>query len=96
MCVSRAFLCWRGKAEGQVYTLDKFDRRGNGKLSKRATLYLCHQYTRKWLKEIGAHFGVGESSVSQASRRIALQLHEDTKLRKQIEKIKRELSLSRV
>jgi putative transposase len=65
-------------------------------LSKRVKLYLCHQCTGKQLKEVGEYFSVGESGVSQASRRVAMTLEKDKKLRVMIEEIKGRLKLSRV
>jgi sulfatase maturation enzyme AslB (radical SAM superfamily) len=65
-------------------------------LSKRIKLYLCHRYTGKPLKEVGEYFKVSESGVSQSSRRVAMTLEKDKKLRGRIEEIKRRLKLSRV
>lgn len=65
-------------------------------LSKKVKLYFCHRYTGKRLKEIGMHFGIGESGVSQSSRRITLKVNQDNKLKKGIEKIETRLNLSRV
>jgi len=33
-------------------------------------MYICHRYSGKKLSEIGARFGVTESAMTQASRRI--------------------------
>ena len=52
--------------------------------------------TRKTLKEIGRHFHIGESGVSQASRRIAIKISQDNKLRKKIRKTEKKLKLSRM
>ena len=38
----------------------------------------------KKLKEIGAYFDIGESGVSQSSRRVSLKISADKKLTKQI------------
>jgi REP element-mobilizing transposase RayT len=65
-------------------------------LSKKATLYLCHRYSGRTLKEIGNYFGIGESSVSQASRRFKLTLDNDRKLRRKIQHISKRLKLSNV
>jgi putative transposase len=61
--------------------------------SKKVSLYLCHKYSGKKLKEIGEYFGVGESGVSQASRRITLRIRTDNKLRKKIRLIESRLKL---
>jgi len=65
-------------------------------LSKRVKLYFCHRYTGKKLKEIGAYFDIGESGVSQSSRRVSLKIKTDKKLRNQIMQIESRLKLSRV
>jgi len=48
------------------------------------------------LKEIGSYFDIGDSGVSQASRRIAMKLGPDNKLSKKIGKIGNKLKLSRM
>ncbi len=62
-------------------------------LSGKASLYLCHRYSRRTLKEIGSYFGIGESAVSQASHRFKLTLDNDRKLRKKINSISKRLNL---
>ena len=64
-------------------------------LSRKASLYLCHRYSRQTLKEIGSYFGIGESAVSQASHRFKLTLDNDRKLRK-IKYISKRLNLCNV
>jgi chromosomal replication initiation ATPase DnaA len=49
--------------------------------------YLCHKISGQRLKDIGLHFGIGVSGVSQASRRVTLQIKDDKKLKKKIDKI---------
>ena len=58
--------------------------------------YLCHNYTGKRLKEIGSYFGISESGVTQASRRLSPAIEKDRKLKKKISKIKTKLHLSNV
>jgi hypothetical protein len=58
---------------------------GDVSQSKKITLYLCHKYSDKRLKEIGEFFGIGESAVSDASRRFDVILKKNNKLRKEIE-----------
>ena len=65
-------------------------------LSKRVKIYLCHRYSGQRLNDIGKHFGIGESGVSQASRRVAIQINRDSRLKKKIHKILVDLNLSRV
>jgi len=42
------------------------------------------------------HFGIGVSGVSQAIRRVALQIKDDKKLNKKIDRIISDLNLSTV
>ena len=65
-------------------------------LLKRVQVYLCHKFSGQKLKEIGLHFGIGVSGVSQASRRVGLQIKDDKKLKKKIDKIISDLNLSTV
>jgi chromosomal replication initiation ATPase DnaA len=47
-------------------------------------MYLCQRYTGKKLKDIGRHFGIGESGVSQACRHVIHKIEKDKKLEKKI------------
>ncbi len=58
---------------------------GDASQSRKMTLYLLHKYSDKRLREIGEFFGIGESGVSDASRRFDLTLRRNRKLRKDIE-----------
>ena len=77
------------KAAGDVFGRDHV-------LMRHASLYFSHKYSGKTLKEIGDHFGIGESGVSQASRRLSLKLNEDRNLRKNVRLIEKKLGLSRM
>ena len=59
----------------------------NGVLSKKASIYLCHRYSGRTLREIGRHFSIGESAVSQTSKRFSMLLDRDKKLNKKIKYI---------
>ncbi len=59
----------------------------NEVLSKKASIYLCHRYSGRTLREIGRHFGIGESAVSQTSKRFSMLLDRDKKLNKKIKYI---------
>ena len=65
-------------------------------LLKRVQIYLCHKFSGQKLKDIGLHFGIGVSGVSQPNRRVALQIKDDKKLNKKIEKIILDIDLSTV
>ena len=65
-------------------------------LARSVKMFFCQRHTGERLKDIGAHFGVGESGVSQASRRIRDKMEKDKSLRKKISRIEKELNLSRM
>jgi putative transposase len=69
---------------------------GNEALSKQLTLFFSHRYSGRKLKEIGARFKIGESAVSQASRRVSMKMKTDKSLMKRIKLIEKELNLSKV
>ena len=68
----------------------------NPQLARKAAVYISHRYSGRKLKEIGSHFDIGESAVSQTSRRFAEAVAKDKGLMKRIEKLNRELGLSNV
>lgn len=65
-------------------------------LTEGVSVYFSHRYSGVTLKEIGTHFGIGESAVSQRNRRLALKIDKDNQLRKKIKEIESRLELSRV
>ena len=67
--------------------------RSNNKLARQIKLHCCHKYSGKKLKEIGACFGIGESGVSQTSRRISEKLKTDKRLRRKLNLIEKNLKL---
>ena len=69
---------------------------GDSRLSKKAAIYLCHRYSGRTLKEIGAHYEIGESAVSQTSRRFNILIEKDRKLRKKVNQICKKLKLCNV
>jgi REP-associated tyrosine transposase len=56
-------------------------------LARNVALYLCHRHSGAKLREIGERFGVGESAVSQGSRRTRDKVAEDESLRGRVERI---------
>ena len=58
-----------------VFTDDKV-------LARNVKMYLCRRYTGERLKDIGWHFGIGESGVSKAGRRVAQKIENDKQLKK--------------
>jgi len=65
-------------------------------LARNVKMYLCQRYTGEKLKVIGKYFGISESGVSQANRRISQKSDKDKKLKKKIEKIEKKFKLSRM
>lgn len=65
-------------------------------LGRQVILHLAHTMTGMKLKTIGQRFGIGESAVAQAGRRLKERIDQDKRLRKKVERIKNELGLSRV
>jgi len=61
--------------------------------ARKVAIYLSHRFSGLSLKEIGKHFGIRESAVSQASRRFESTLSENARLRKKVKKVKEELNL---
>ena len=61
-------------------------------LARNVKIYLCQKYTGEKLKVIGKHFGISESGVSQASRRISQKSCNDKKLKRKIEKIEKKIN----
>jgi hypothetical protein len=65
-------------------------------LARNVKMYLCQRYTGKKLKQIGLHFGMGESGVSQACRPVAQKIEKDKKLKKKIARLEKQINLSRM
>jgi len=66
------------------------------KLARRAAIYLCHKYSGMRLREIGEHFDVRDTAISEASRRFARELDTDGRLRGMVERIKGKLQICRM
>jgi hypothetical protein len=65
-------------------------------LVRNVKIFLCQKYTGEKLKDIGIHFGIGESGVSQASRRIKEKIKKDKRIKAKIDLTIRKLNLSRM
>ena len=68
---------------------------GKPELVKKAALYLSHRYSGRSLREIGERFGIGESAVSQASRRFEAAM-KSSMLKRRIERVRKKLGMSSV
>ena len=62
-------------------------------LARNIKIYLLKSYSGKKLKDIGKIFGIGESGVSQTSRRLSQRIEKDKKLKKNIDIIAKNLSV---
>lgn len=60
-------------------------------LKRKVQIHLCRQYTSEKLKTIGEYFGIGESAVCQASRRLLKLMNEDNGLKKIIATVERKI-----
>jgi len=78
-----------GQISDEVDTVLRADK----KLARQVKIYFCHRYSGKKLKEIGDCFNIGESAVSQTSRRLSDRMKKDRKLRKKIGIVKKKLGL---
>ena len=62
-------------------------------LGRNIKMFLCQRYTDEKLKDIGACFGIGESGVSQACRRVKDKIRKDKKLERKISKIVKKIKV---
>jgi len=77
-----------------IQQIDKAVRkilRKNHPLGIKVSIYLSHKLSGLSLKEIGIHFGKKGAAVSQASRRMKLQIKKDKKLKHIVDRIMKEL-----
>ena len=66
------------------------------KVARKAAIYLSHRHSGRSLREIGSVFNIGESTVSQASRRFASEINESRMLRRKMARLQKKLDLSSV
>ena len=62
--------------------------------ARNVKIYLCQRFLCEKLKDIGKHFSIGESGVSQASRRVAQKIDKDKGLKRKSNKIEKKIILS--
>jgi chromosomal replication initiation ATPase DnaA len=65
-------------------------------LARKLKRYHFRRYTGERLKDIGRHFGIKESGVSQAGRRVTQKIENDKQLKKKIAKILKKINLLRM
>ena len=83
----------RGKtgADGIIFAVQAV--LGEGNKAKKVAIHLCHRYSGLKLREIGAMFGMKDSGVSQASRRLETEMAGDEEIRAIVVNLKQELKL---
>ena len=60
----------------------------NEKLARQVGMYLCHKYSGKKLHEIGILFGVGETAIAEARRKLTSKMEKDLQLCGVVEKVR--------
>ena len=65
-------------------------------VARNAKIYIAQTHTGKSLREIGDYFNIGESGVSQATRRVVLKIQKDRKMKRLINQVETALNLSRI
>ena len=68
----------------------------NAKLARNVNMYLCQKHTGEKLKDIGKHFGISESGVSQAGRRVRTWMEKNKNMRREIGKLEKRINPSRM
>ena len=63
------------------------------KHAEKVAIHLAHRFSGLKLREIGVRFGLKDSGVSEASRRVSVGLAKDEAFRQGVEKLRRELHL---
>lgn len=66
------------------------------KLAREVALHICHRYSGEMLKNIGAHFGFGDSAVVKASTRLEARLNSEAPLSDMVKEILRSLGRVKV
>lgn len=63
------------------------------KLIRKMSIYFCHRYSGLRLRDIGEYFNIGESAVTQVSRRFATEATDDLDIEQKIKQVKRILDI---
>jgi REP element-mobilizing transposase RayT len=66
---------------------------GEGNKAKKVAVHLCHRYSGLKLREIGTLFGIKDSGVSQASKRLEVEMERDDEIRKAVGILRQQLKL---
>jgi len=65
---------------------------GQPSLVRGIGLYFSQEYTRMKLKEIGVHFGIGDSGACRTGRRVEKRMKRDRRLNKKIEALEKRIN----
>lgn len=65
-------------------------------MARRVGMFLCRRHSGLKLKEICTAYGVGESAVTQASRRVEAQMKQSESVRKAVEMLEKKVGMSKV
>ncbi len=85
----------RHRSMGQI--IEKVDEHIEDKeLARKTSIYLCHRYSGEKLRTIGERFGLSDSGVTQASRRLAEKAEKNKFLGQWLREIKKELGVCNV
>jgi len=57
---------------------------------------MCHRFSGKKLRDIGKRFGISESGVTQASRRMKIKAEKENSVKRNIKSIENKIHLSDV
>ena len=83
---------YRGPALEEIEKAMEHEVKVEDSLYRKFCVFLSHQYSGLSLEEIGAHFGMKGSAVSQASRRFKARVGEEGETKKMVCRILKKLS----
>ncbi|WP_321370435.1 transposase [uncultured Desulfuromusa sp.] len=82
-----------GPAVEEIISKVESSIQNDEKRARQVSLYLCHRYSGSRLRDLGNHFNVGESGISEASRRFGARLEKDASLRAIVETLRSQLNV---
>ena len=69
---------------------------GTPRLSRKVKIFLCRKHTTASLAVIGDRFGIGDSAVAQSYSRFLNEINTDRRLRRQVDKIEKMITMCNV
>lgn len=84
---------WGHPQIGEIVGLVARELQPDHRLTRKMSIYLCHQFGGCSLKDIGEYFGVGESAVTESSNRFAMTLYRDQRLAETVAGVLAELKM---